>query len=68
MKDYMNYCLIGKSSIPERKEMLFQKRNELLIKLKRIEDSIEYIDKKQQFYDDVLDNKITYFSYLNTNI
>lgn len=50
----MNYCLIGKSSIPERKEMLFQKRNELLIKLKQIEDSIEYIDKKQQFYDDVL--------------
>lgn len=64
MKEYMNYCLIGKSSIPERKQMLLEKRNELLILQKQIQDSIDYIDKKQQFYDDVLDGKTEYFSYI----
>lgn len=64
MKEYMKYCLIGKSSIPERKQMLLEKRNELLILQKQIQDSINYIDKKQQFYDDVLDGKTEYFSYI----
>lgn len=64
MKEYLNLCLIGESSIPERKDILEFKKNALLEKLQEIEESIDYIDTKQQFYDDVVSNKIQYVSNL----
>lgn len=64
MKNYMNLCLMGQSSIPERKEILKETRENLLIQLKEIENSIHYIDTKQQFYDDILAGKKEYFSYI----
>lgn len=64
MKQYVNLCLAGESSIPERKVILTKKKEMLLKKLKEINDCIAYIDTKQQFYDDVLNGKIEYFSNL----
>lgn len=64
MKEYVDLCLKGKASIPERKIILELKRNALLEKLHEINECIDYIDTKQQFYDDVLTNKITYKSNL----
>ena len=64
MKEYLNLCLIGESSIPKRKSILEFKKKSLLEKLQEIEESIDYIDTKQQFYDDVLSNKIQYESNL----
>lgn len=64
MKNYMNLCLMGQSSITERKEILKETRENLLIQLKEIENSIHYIDTKQQFYDDILAGKKEYFSYI----
>ena len=64
MKEYVDLCLKGKSSIPERKIILEFKRNALLEKLHEINECIDYIDTKQQFYDDVLNNKIKYRSNL----
>lgn len=64
MKQYVDLCIKGKSSIPERKIILDQKRKALLEKLQEINECIEYIDTKQQFYDDVLNNKIKYVSNL----
>ena len=40
------------------------KRNELLENLKQIQESIDYIDWKQGFYNDILSGKTEYFSYL----
>lgn len=60
MKTYVDLCLKGEASIPERKVILAQKRENLLIKLAELQDSIEYIDKKQSFYDDVLSGKASY--------
>ena len=57
-------CLMGQSSISERKKILEVKKNTLLKQLQEISNSIEYIDKKQQFYDDVINNKIKYTSNL----
>lgn len=64
MKNYIDLCLVGESSIPERKEILAHKRKRLEEEKQRIQDSIDYIDWKQGFYDDVLSGKIAYFSNL----
>ena len=64
MKKYLDLCLKGQSSIPERKAMLDKKRKALEEQIKEIEDSLSFIDWKQNFYDDVLNGKTEYFSYL----
>ncbi len=64
MKAYIALCLQGETSIPERKVILAQKRDALLEKMAEIQASIDYIDWKQGFYDDVLSGKIKYRSNL----
>lgn len=64
MKQYLDLCLQGQASIPERKVILERKRRELEEDLKRVQDSIDYIDWKQGFYDDVLSGKTKYVSNL----
>lgn len=64
MKEFLNLCLMGESSISQRKVILARKREKLLDEIKNIEEAIAYIDWKQNFYDDVLSGKIEYFSNL----
>ena len=64
MKGYITLCLAGESTIPKRKKILDIKRNALLEQLNQIQASIDYIDWKQGFYDDVLSGKTKYYSNL----
>ncbi len=64
MKEYLKLCLKGESSIPERKIILEKKRKNLLEAKKEIEDSIVFIDWKQNFYNNVLSGKTKYYSNL----
>lgn len=64
MKEYIALCLEGKSTIVQRKIILDEKRKSLVEKLNRVQSSIDYIDWKQNFYDDVLSGKTEYFSNL----
>lgn len=64
MKEYIDLCLVGEASIPERKVILAEKRKCLEEEIKRIKDSVDYIDRKMEFYDDVLSGKIKYYSNL----
>ncbi len=64
MKDYLELCLQGESTIMLRKEMLAKKREALLGSIKRLEDSVAYIDWKQNFYDEVLSGARPYVSNL----
>ena len=64
MKDFLNLCLQGESSIPERQKILDIKLKELQNKINEIQDSTNYIHWKQQFYQDVLDGKTKYYSNL----
>ena len=64
MKEYLNLCLKGQSSIPERQDILEAKLNELENKKKEIEEAINFVHWKQNFYKDVLSGKKEYFSYL----
>ena len=64
MKHYIDLCLQGKSSIPERKVILEKKRQSLLKSMEELQKAIDYIDWKQGFYDDVLSDKVPYVSNL----
>lgn len=64
MKRYMELCLEGVSSIPERKELLAARKKLLLKQIDEIHESIDYIDRKQAFFDDVLSGTIKYTSNL----
>ena len=60
MKDYLALCLQGEVTIPQRKEMLAHKQEALRKTMRQIQESIDYIDWKQGFYDDVLSGKRPY--------
>lgn len=64
MKAYLDLCMEGQTSIPQRKEMLARKRAALMESVKALEDSIAYIDWKQGFYDEVLSGVRPYISNL----
>ena len=64
MKEYLAMCLQGEASIPQRKEMLAQKQAALRETIRELQDSVAYIDWKQNFYDEVLSGKRPYESNL----
>ncbi|EOS37719.1 MerR family transcriptional regulator [Lachnospiraceae bacterium 29-91] len=64
MKEYLELCLQGESTIMQRKKMLTKKREALLGSIKELEDSVDYIDWKQNFYDEVLSGARPYVSNL----
>ena len=64
MKEYLELCLEGESTIIPRKEMLKKKQEALRISIKELEDSVAYIDWKQNFYDEVLSGQRPYISNL----
>ena len=64
MKEYLDLCLQGQSTIPQRKEMLTKKQESLRNSIQELENSVAYIDWKQNFYDEVLSGKRPYISNL----
>lgn len=64
MKDYLALCLQGQSTIPQRQKMLDRKREALLASMEELKGCVNYIDWKQNFYNDVLSGKRPYVSNL----
>ena len=64
MKDYLALCLQGEQTIPQRKKMLAQKQAALRETMRELQESIAYIDWKQNFYDEVLSGQRPYESNL----
>ena len=64
MKEYLELCLQGAATIPQRKEMLTKKQQALREAIQELEESVAYIDWKQSFYDDVLSGRKPYVSNL----
>ncbi len=64
MKEYLDLCLLGAETIPQRKKILEAKEEQLRQELKRVQDSIDYIHWKQSYYDEVLQGKRDYTSNL----
>lgn len=64
MKEYLQLCLEGESTIQTRKKILTKKQEALRISIQELEESVAYIDWKQNFYDEVLSGKRPYVSNL----
>ena len=64
MKEYLNLCLQGEQTIPQRKAMLKNKQEALQASIQMLKESVDYIDWKQNFYDEVLSGKRPYVSNL----
>lgn len=64
MKGYIDLCLRGKESILERKEMLLLHKKHIEEQIKSLEDTINFINKKNELYDKFLSGEIEYYSYL----
>lgn len=64
MKEYLDLCLEGQSTIPERKIILDIKKKALHDSMEELQKSIDYIDWKQNFYNEVLSGKTKYYSNL----
>lgn len=64
MKEYLSLCLKGEKTIPERQEILKRKKANLEDKMKHLQESIDYINWKENFYKDVLSGKTKYYSNL----
>ena len=64
MREYIALCLQGRASSPQRREILVRKRAELLERMAVLQASVDYIDWKQGFYNDVEAGKIPYPSNL----
>lgn len=64
MKEYLALCLQGESTIPARKEMLTRKQEVLRQSIRQLEESVNYIDLKQNLHDEILSGKRPYESNL----
>ena len=64
MKEYLALCLQGESTIPQREKMLARKRDELQASIAELHGYVDYIDWKQNFYDEVLSGQRPYVSNL----
>lgn len=64
MKEYLELCLQGEPTIPQRKELLAKKQEALRVSIQELKDSVSYIDWKQNFYDEVLSGARPYVSNL----
>ena len=51
MKKYVDLCMLGNETIPERRKMLDIKKQNLLQQKKELEESIDFIEYKMAYYD-----------------
>lgn len=65
MKRFVELVLKGKSTVSVRKELLEEKKGELLRERAAIDEAIDYVDYKQEFYDKVLSGEIDYDDYVS---
>lgn len=64
MRRYLDLCLQGLPTVPERSEILAGHRNELLARIAELQGYIDYIDKKQDLYAGFMSGEIPYVSNL----
>lgn len=64
MRMYLDYCMQGPVSIPERVDMLNETKEDLERRLSEIQESLDYIEQKKELYRDMQEGKKPYVSYV----
>lgn len=64
MREYLEYCMQGPATIPERIEMLDHTKEDLERKLIEIQESLAYLDHKKELYHDIQQGKKPYTSHV----
>ena len=64
MHQYLDYCMQGPVSIPERVDMLNETKEDLEKRLSEIQESLDYIEQKKELYRDMQEGKKPYVSYV----
>lgn len=64
MKEYLALCLQGQSTIPRRMELLESYKRSLHARMAEIQDSLDFIAWKENFYREVLEGRTEYHSDL----
>ena len=64
MKEYLALCLQGQSTIPERMELLQKYKRNIHARMAEIQDSLDFIAWKENFYREVLEGRTEYHSDL----
>lgn len=64
IKQYIELCLKGKQTIPERKLMLLNHRKEIENKIAALNETLNFIDWKTELYNKFMSGELDYYSYL----
>lgn len=64
MKEYLALCLEGQGAIPQRMELLQRYKQNIHERMAEIQDSLDFIAWKENFYREVLEGKTEYHSDL----
>ncbi len=64
MKQYIDLCLLGISSVPQRKQMLLAHKEEIQQQIQTLQNTLDFIDSKTTLYDKFLSGEVAYYSYL----
>ena len=64
MKEYLALCLEGERTIPERMELLQKYKQNIHERMAELQESLDFIAWKENFYQEVLDGKTEYHSDL----
>ena len=64
MKEYLALCLQGQSTIPQRMELLQRYKQHIHERMAELQDSLDFIAWKENFYREVLEGKTEYHSDL----
>ena len=64
MKEYLALCLQGQSTIPQRMELLEKYKKNIHERMAELQDSLDFIAWKENFYREVLEGRTEYHSDL----
>lgn len=62
MKQYIDLCLLGISSVPQRKQMLLDHKVEIQQQIQTLQNTLDFIDTKTNLYDKFLSGEVAYYS------
>ena len=58
IKKYIDLCIIGDSTIPERFEIIKETKNNALKKMAELKQQLDLLDYKETFYKNLMENNL----------